>query len=48
MHSLYSDGTDTPGSLLRNVRAAGLDIFALIGSRHRRGHAPSAAVAGAH
>lgn len=29
MHSLYSDGTDTPGSLLRNVRAAGLDIFAL-------------------
>ena len=29
MHSVYSDGTDTPELLLRNVRAAGLDIFAL-------------------
>lgn len=29
MHSVYSDGTDTPALLLQNVRAAGLDIFAL-------------------
>ena len=29
MHSVYSDGTDTPESLLQNVRAAGLDLFAL-------------------
>ena len=29
IHSVYSDGTDTPASLLRSVRAAGLDIFAL-------------------
>ena len=28
MHSVYSDGTDTPESLLQNVRAAGLDLFA--------------------
>ena len=29
MHSVYSDGTDTPRALLQRVRAAGLDIFAL-------------------
>ena len=29
MHSVYSDGTDTPEMLVRNVRAAGLDVFAL-------------------
>ena len=29
MHSVYSDGTDTPEILLQNVRAAGLDLFAL-------------------
>lgn len=29
MHSVYSDGTDTPQTLLRCVRKAGLDLFAL-------------------
>ena len=29
MHSVYSDGTDTPRTLLRCVRRAGLDLFAL-------------------
>lgn len=29
MHSVYSDGTDTPRTLLRCVRKAGLDLFAL-------------------
>ena len=29
MHSVYSDGTDTPRMLLRCVRRAGLDLFAL-------------------
>lgn len=29
MHSVYSDGTDTPQSLLHHVRQAGLDLFAL-------------------
>lgn len=29
IHSVYSDGTDTPATLLQSVRAAGLDIFAL-------------------
>ena len=29
MHSVYSDGTDTPESLLQNVRAAGLDLIDL-------------------
>lgn len=29
MHSTVSDGTDTPEELLRNVKAAGIDLFAL-------------------
>ena len=29
MHSVFSDGTDSPDLLVRNVRAAGLDLFAL-------------------
>ena len=36
MHSVYSDGTDTPENLLQNVRAAGLDLFAL--TDHDTGH----------
>ena len=29
MHSLVSDGTDTPAELLENVKAAGLELFSL-------------------
>ena len=29
MHSVYSDGTDTPRILIDNVRKAGIDLFAL-------------------
>ncbi|MGN0405014.1 MAG: PHP domain-containing protein [Bariatricus sp.] len=29
MHSIYSDGTDTPSSLLQKVKAAGIDLFSL-------------------
>jgi len=29
MHSVFSDGTDTPGQLLNHVREAGLDLFSL-------------------
>ncbi|MCQ2436093.1 MAG: PHP domain-containing protein [Clostridia bacterium] len=29
MHSVYSDGTDTPDALLENVKKAGVDIFSL-------------------
>lgn len=29
MHSVYSDGTDTPETLVQHVRRAGLDIFSL-------------------
>ena len=29
MHSIYSDGTDTPAALLKKVKAAGIDLFSL-------------------
>lgn len=29
LHSIYSDGTDTPSSLLQKVKAAGIDLFSL-------------------
>lgn len=29
MHSVFSDGTDTPASLLKKVREAGIDLFSL-------------------
>ena len=29
MHSRFSDGSDTPESLIRNVREAGIDLFSL-------------------
>ncbi len=29
IHSIFSDGSDTPKSLIENVRKAGLDVFAL-------------------
>ncbi|MBC9711110.1 PHP domain-containing protein [Streptomyces sp. TRM66268-LWL] len=38
-HSTASDGTDTPAELVRNAKAAGLDVVALTDHDTTRGHA---------
>jgi predicted metal-dependent phosphoesterase TrpH len=42
-HSTASDGTDTPAELVRNARAAGLDVVALTDHDSARGHAEAIA-----
>ncbi|MFJ5264083.1 PHP domain-containing protein [Streptomyces sp. NPDC088387] len=42
-HSTASDGTDTPGELVRNARAGGLDVVALTDHDTTRGYAEAIA-----